>query len=570
METCDGRRVKFSRFSPRSSDEYTEMEGRRLRRFDRPSPHSSFLPVSASASTAAPVTTTNATVTCCYWDFKIRFLNQPLFRFGRTHAAFLRLWFSIGVGFALSLVFAVIFILVWVMFYGRDSNNTAFFFLFGFSPSVSVGDAAYVIISSLIAVSVHEFGHAVAAASKDIFCERMLWFLKSSEGIQVEYIAIFIAILFPGALVALNYDLLQALPRFTVLRVYCAGIWHNAACCAVCGLALFLMPVILFPFYAYGDGPMVLDVPSTSPLSGYLSPGDVIVSLDGIHIHNERDWMEMASSLDRQTLQNSNLTGFTGLRAANGRKGYCVPNSMIEESKKIQLVDSQSGCPGEFTAFVTVECSDTSTSSNVTSEDGQSNKRESRHCLNAKDIVKLNKCGDGWMSTVTNQSSCICSKDESCLSPVQLVGLVWVEITYSRPSPECLQLGRDSISDSGTADFVKHGCGGTFVFVGDLITMAHSIQLTAYRPRWTFAFVAYLPNMLEKVLMCVFHISLTLALLNSLPVYFLDGESILEVTLCFITSLSPRKREKVLQVCLLGGTLISILAFLQMFFLILW
>lgn len=57
----------------------------------------------------------------------------------------------------------------------------------------------------------------------------MLWFLKSSEGIQVEYIAVFIAILFPGALVALNYDLLQALPRFTVLRVYCAGIWHNAA-----------------------------------------------------------------------------------------------------------------------------------------------------------------------------------------------------------------------------------------------------------------------------------------------------------------------------------------------------
>ncbi|XP_031287834.1 membrane-bound transcription factor site-2 protease homolog isoform X2 [Pistacia vera] len=504
------------------------MEGRRLRRFDRPSPHSSFLPVSASASTAtaAPVTTANATVTCCYCDFKIRFLNQPLFRFGRTHAAFFRFWFSIGVGFALSLVFAVIFILVWVMFYGRDSNNTAFFFLFGFSPSVSVGDAAYVIISSLIAVSVHEFGHAVAAAS---------------EGIQVEYIAIFIAILFPGALVALNYDLLQALPRFTVLRVYCAGIWHNAACCAVCGLALFLMPVILFPFYTYGDSPMVLDVPSTSPLSGYLSPGDVIVSLDGTHIHNEHDWMEMASLLDRQTLQNSNLSGFTGLRAVNGRKGYCVPNSMIEESKKIQLVDSQSGCPGEFTAFVTVECSDTSTSSDVTSEDGQSNKRESRHCLNAKDIVKLNKCGDGWMTTVTNQSSCICSK-----------------------------LGRDSISDSGTADFVKHGCGGTFVFVGDLITMAHSIQLTTYRPRWTFAFVAYLPNMLEKVLMCVFHISLTLALLNSLPVYFLDGESILEVTLCFITSLSPRKREKVLQVSLLGGTLISILAFLRMFFLILW
>lgn len=52
--------------------------------------------------------------------------------------------------------------------------------------------------------------------------------MGSSEGIQLEYIAIFLAILFPGALVAFNYELLQAKPRATALRVYCAGIWHNA------------------------------------------------------------------------------------------------------------------------------------------------------------------------------------------------------------------------------------------------------------------------------------------------------------------------------------------------------
>lgn len=45
----------------------------------------------------------------------------------------------------------------------------------------------------------------------------------------MEYIAVFFAVLFPGALVAFNQDLLQSLPRFAVLRVYCAGIWHNAA-----------------------------------------------------------------------------------------------------------------------------------------------------------------------------------------------------------------------------------------------------------------------------------------------------------------------------------------------------
>lgn len=54
-------------------------------------------------------------------------------------------------------------------------------------------------------------------------------FVGSSEGIQIEYTAVFLAVLFPGALVAFNDDLLQMIPRVATLRIYCAGIWHNAA-----------------------------------------------------------------------------------------------------------------------------------------------------------------------------------------------------------------------------------------------------------------------------------------------------------------------------------------------------
>lgn len=45
----------------------------------------------------------------------------------------------------------------------------------------------------------------------------------------MEYFAVFLAVLFPGAMVALNHELLQTLPRFASLRIYCAGVWHNAA-----------------------------------------------------------------------------------------------------------------------------------------------------------------------------------------------------------------------------------------------------------------------------------------------------------------------------------------------------
>ncbi|KAL5773793.1 hypothetical protein ACOSQ2_013717 [Xanthoceras sorbifolium] len=527
------------------------MEGRRLRKFGRrrqPRP-SSLLPVVGGETASSDVANT---VSWLYCDFKVRVLNEALYRFGRRHATWLSVWFSIGVGFSLTLVLGVSFLLVWSLF--RRSSIFFFGFGFGSSPSVSLAGAVHVFLSTLISVSLHEFGHATAAAS---------------EGVRAEYIAVFIAVIFPGALVAFNHDFLQALPRFAALRVYCAGIWHNAACCVVCGLALLLMPLILSPFYIHGEGPMILDVPSTSPLSGYLSPGDVIVSLDGLHIHDEQDWMEMVALLDKRTFQDQNSSEYKGLEAVDGSKGYCVPSSMIEESKKIQLVDNQSACPNDFFAFVTVHCFNTSMSGNVSSEDGQPDKRESRYCLNAKDIVKLNKCGNGWVTPLTNESCCFCSTGESCLSPVQLPGMIWVELTYSRPfSLECLQHQSNLASDSSMNSITEDYCGGTFVFVGDMITMAHSLRLTAYRPRLSSVFGAILPNVLERSLKCTFHVSLALALLNSLPVYFLDGESILEVTLSIFTFLSTRKREKVIQVCLLGGTLIAVLAFLRAFFII--
>ncbi|XP_022719440.1 membrane-bound transcription factor site-2 protease homolog isoform X2 [Durio zibethinus] len=469
-------------------------------------------------------------ISCWYCDLKISTLNEPLFRFGRNHATILKIWFSIGTGFGLTALVGVTSILIWQLFLSSNTHLSNLFssVLFGFSPSlrISFSDAGYLFVSTLVSVSVHEFGHAIALAS---------------EGIQLEYIAVFLAVLFPGALVAFDYDLLQALPRLTSLRVYCAGIWHNA---------------------------VVLDVAPASPLSEFLSPGDAIVSLDGVRIHGVQDWMEMTVLLDKKILQNSSDSHyFKSFGAVDSRKGYCVPNALLEDNNKVQLADNQSVCPNDLVAFVKTHCFDLSQSEDVGGEDGHLGRRKNELCLNAKGIVKLEKCGDGWGTVMTTGSSCMCSQDESCLSPVQLPGSNWVEITYSRPySTECLQL-RSSLLDSNTSSgAVEQSCGGTFVFVGDVISMAHSVQLTKYQPRWEFFLGEYLPNKLEKSLICTFHVSLTLALLNSLPVYFLDGESILEVTLSHFTSLSPRKRRKILQLCLVGGTFISVMAFLKIFF----
>ncbi|CAN1225981.1 Membrane-bound transcription factor site-2 protease homolog [Linum grandiflorum] len=451
---------------------------RRIRTFGgRRRNHSSLLPLRSDTSR---IPSLSSTISCCYCDYKFSALNAFLFRFGSKYSHRLRVWFSIGVGFSLAALAGATLLLVWELTSSSKLvDNLAGSFLFGVSPqvyglSLSIGDAAHLFFATLVSVSVHEFGHAIAAAS---------------EGIQVEYIAVFIAGLFPGALVAFDYEKLHALERINALRVYCAGIWHNAACCAVCGLLLFLLPWILCPLYLRGEHPMVLNVPSASLLSGYLSPGDLIVSLDGKHVHDEH-------KLDEGFVQAEGLE-----------------------------------------------------------------RRLKRYCLTDKDIVSLKKCGGGWLGDIGEESSCSCSESESCLSPVQQPGLVWAEITYSRPY--CLQLETESSSDSETVDLTPHKCGGTFVFIGDLVSMAHSVQLTSYQPRYRFPFSAYLPKVMEKAAICIFYVSLTLALLNSLPVFYLDGESILELALSYFTWLRPSKRPKALRACLICGTIISLVAFLK-------
>lgn len=139
-------------------------------------------------------------------------------------------------------------------------------------------------------------------------------------------------------------------------------------------------------------------MPSISPLFGYLSHGDIIVSLDGIQVHKPSEWLELAAILDNQNSKTSNGSLYLGdSRRIHHGKGYCVPNALIEEGFNGKMVDSQFVCPGDLTAFRTMPCSNAA-------------QREVTVCLDAKDIVKLNKCGDGWVTTsdTDNKSGCVC------------------------------------------------------------------------------------------------------------------------------------------------------------------
>ncbi|XP_047308011.1 membrane-bound transcription factor site-2 protease homolog [Impatiens glandulifera] len=514
------------------------MEGRRQRRFGR-----------GQKRNLLPIRYTNLsnTISCWYCDFKISLLNQPLYNLGQRYPRFLKAWFSVGVGFSLTCVIAVTMILfLWEYLnfvHILDENGNPSNSLFGISPvwRISINDFGHVCLSTIISVSAHEFGHALAAAS---------------EGIKMEYVAVFIAFLCPGALVSFNYDVLETIPRLTALRIYCAGIWHNAVCCLVCGLALLLLPILLHPLFIYGDAPMVLDVSPSSHFSGILYPGDLITSLDGIRIHTAQEWSSVAAKLHDQTFQSFNESHNSQFMIANGNnKGYCVSRSMIrleEEIKDVQVSADQFTCPPDFAAFTNIPCL-----TDITEEEDNRQRKRSLICLVAAEVINLKKCGDGRMQLpFRNTSHCPCLEEESCLTPVQIPGVSWIEVTYSSPYlPGCWNLEMGS------------SCKGSFIVTGDLISITPSIKLTSYQPRFLFfKWANRLPNFLEKFLLCTCYVSVALALLNSLPVYFLDGEYILESSICCLNRLSPRMRLGLLSSCLIGGTVASIAMLTKLFF----
>ena len=155
---------------------------------------------------------------------------------------------------------------------------------------------------------------------------------------------------------------------------------------------------------------------STSPLSGVLSPGDLIMSLDGIQIRNPQEWMEMSSNIQEKTLKISNFSNDSQFTSANGQKGYCVPSFLMEASKDFRLTEDQSTCPKELTTFATISCFNSSMLANSSIEDNY--KSNGMHCLNATDIVKLKKCGGGWIKSAINKSSCLCPEVQ--ILPVML------------------------------------------------------------------------------------------------------------------------------------------------------
>eukprot|EP00873_Tetraselmis_striata_P026461 jgi/Tetstr1/446725/TSEL_034213.t1 len=127
-------------------------------------------------------------------------------------------------------------------------------------------DVPWLLASVLLAVLLHEAGHALAAGAEGVPMSATGFFLAGG--------------LVPGAYVSLDGQALAQLPPPAQLRVVCAGVWHNAVTAGLAAAALQALPVLLAVGWESGTGAVVESIASVSPLAAQLRPGSVLTSLD--------------------------------------------------------------------------------------------------------------------------------------------------------------------------------------------------------------------------------------------------------------------------------------------------
>jgi S2P endopeptidase len=169
-----------------------------------------------------------------------------------------------------------------------------------------------------LGATVHEFGHAVAAAALEC---------------RLNSVGFFLAFIAPGVFVDMNRDDLLALPPLDQLKVYAAGAWHNAVLAAFALLLLLTQSIWLAPlFVANGNGGVTTMPQAGSPLDARLLPHDRVVAVDDCRVANSSDWW---SCLGERAFNASDADLPPLLHV-----GYCVDDAELERAATSDAVNS--------------------------------------------------------------------------------------------------------------------------------------------------------------------------------------------------------------------------------------
>lgn len=221
--------------------------------------------------------------------FRIRWtttaFNRLLVRWGSSNNKYFNLWFSFGMYITLILFPLVIILMIQALFQNifssssRDSEPTLTVEPVVPGLNLPASELGYYGVALIVCSIFHELGHAIAAVREDVHLVNI--------GVNILFIL-------PVAYVNLSTEKFNSLNPWRMLRITCAGVWHNVVLAVFAYMLYCILPYLFSVLFYVNNGVFVAEVYKNSPLLGQrgLSPGNTIVRINDCDIKNETSWEE--------------------------------------------------------------------------------------------------------------------------------------------------------------------------------------------------------------------------------------------------------------------------------------
>lgn len=328
-------------------------------------------------------------------------------------------------------------------------------------PGVNLpaSELGYYGLTLVLCSIVHELGHALAAVLENV---NLL-----DTGANIFYIL-------PVAYVNLSTEKLSSLSRKNVLKILCAGVWHNLVLTFIAFLLFQALPFIFSSFYHINKGVTVTSIVKHSPLLGFkgLNIGDTIHRINDCDVYDENKWYSCLQNLE------------------DHRPAFCIEPDLVHNlDESIPLKHLENG---------NLDCCDREKSKNICFEyldmaDGIL-ELPSHACLPGRTVVEksTNFC------TINPHT---CSSGFYCFRPILANGTNLFKIISSQKN---------------------------IIYLGLASDIYRTVEISSYIPNIFFKSTV-LPDIVTKFVKYTAVFSLGLAIVNVIPFIYMDGEHIADI-----------------------------------------
>ena len=383
--------------------------------------------------------------------------------------------------------------------------------------NMPVADAPLVGGALLLTLAFHELGHGIAA---------------STERVKTEGVGIFLAYVIPGAFVRLEEGLLPQLPTRAQLKVYCAGAWHNLILAVLCVIATSSIPYALFPFYQRSISGLALDLPRDSPFYDRAGrPNEALLALDDIRMLSPRSMTRSIKLISERSSLATPLVHFGINDPGTTTKDEFVQISGICVNRE-ELQQASSPFPSSNSQCFVLDLGFHQYSS---------------FCVRSSLLIEEARRVAHTVSSNLNSPTAIsCENTHDCVLQGQT----------SSSNPSLLHCAKPIVEPGESFVIVHLASGTSLAWRGDVLRdgLGPALRLAplAVRPsiaawsmwlggRALLYFLVRFPARLLFFVKTLRDVSVSIALLNILPIYWLDGSlAAVQFIRLFLLSAMPK------------------------------